>query len=162
MSKTRRGEVRYAVVAARYNARGTDGLLSGCLASLKAAGVGADRIRVVRVPGSFELPLAAQALAKTGRYGAVICLGALIRGETDHFDLVAGECARGIARVSLETGIPVIFGVVAAHTPAQAAVRCAWPSTPRRRQGKGIRNRGQEAAEAAVEMASLQAIAHGR
>lgn len=157
MSEIRRGGVRYAVVAARFNGRETDGLLAGCLATLKTAGVRADRIRVVRVPGAFELPLAAQVLAKTGRYRAIICLGAVIRGETAHFDLVARECARGLANVALTTGVPVIFGVVAANTPAQAAVRCAWPFTAHPRQGKIIRNRGQEAAEAAVEM-----VSHGR
>ena len=109
----------------------------------------------MRVPGAFELPLVAQTLAKTGRYDAVICLASVIRGDTAHFDLVAGECARGIARVSLETGLPVIFGVVTANTRAQAAARCAYPSSARQKRGKTIRNRGEEAAEAAVEMASL-------
>src|SRR4051794_22133883 len=104
--------VRVGVVAARFNAKLVDELLAGCLRRLKELGVGEDHVEVWRVPGAFELPVAAQAVARSGRVWAVICLGAVVRGDTPHFDYVAGEAARGIQRVSLSEHLPIIFGVL--------------------------------------------------
>src|SRR3954465_1144503 len=103
-------DARVGIVAARFNQEIVDELLAGCLRRLKEMGVGADRVSVERVPGAFELPLAAEALCRTERFAAVICLGAVIRGDTPHFDYVAGECARGIMKVGLKEQLPVIFG----------------------------------------------------
>jgi 6,7-dimethyl-8-ribityllumazine synthase len=138
-----RGRPRFAVVAARFNERITKRLLDGALAALAAAGAGADRVDVHWVPGSFELPQAAGHLARTGRYAAIVCVGCVIRGQTPHFDLVAGQAAAGIERVALDTGVPTAFGVVTALDEEQA-----WD-----RAGGAVGNRGQEAAEAALEMA---------
>jgi 6,7-dimethyl-8-ribityllumazine synthase len=101
----------------------------------------------IAVPGAFEIPLAAQTAARTGRYDAVVCLGAVIRGETPHFDFVAGECAAGVARVSLETGVPVIFGVLTTDDADQAMARA----------GGAAGNKGRDAALAALEMVSVLA-----
>src|SRR3954463_5483644 len=116
-------DVRVAVVAARFNADIVDELLAGCLRRLKGLGVGEDRVYVERVPGAFELPVAAKLLANTRRFGAVVCLGAVIRGDTPHFDYVAGECARGIQQVALSEALPVIFGVLTTNTQQQALDR---------------------------------------
>src|ERR1700722_19184141 len=97
----------FAVVAARFNEVIVDGLVAGALKTLKGNGVAEDAIHLVRVPGSFELPLVAQRLAQSGRYAAVICLGAVIRGETDHYDFVAGAAAEGVAQAALNTGVPI-------------------------------------------------------
>jgi len=136
---------RVAVVAARFNAEVVDALLEGCLRRLKELGLGARQVAVHRVPGAFELPLAAKALTQTRKYKAVICLGAVIRGQTPHFDYVAGECARGIAAVSLSETLPVIFGVLTTNNRQQAWDRC----------GGKHGHAGIRAAEAAVEMMGL-------
>ena len=136
---------RFALVAARFNSAVVDGLVSGALDGLKRHGVADDAIDVVRVPGSFEIPLVAQKLAGGGKYAAVICLGAVIRGETGHYDHVAGEAAGGIGRVALETGVPVIFGVLTCDTLEQALDRA----------GGKAGNKGADAALAAVEMVNL-------
>jgi 6,7-dimethyl-8-ribityllumazine synthase len=136
---------RIAVVAARFNEGVTAKLLEGALAGLDKHGVAQDCIDVVWVPGAFEIPLVAGRLASSGSYDALICLGAVIRGETAHFELVANEAARGIAQVALDTGVPVIFEVLATETLAQAEARA----------GGAHGNKGWEAAEAALEMASL-------
>jgi 6,7-dimethyl-8-ribityllumazine synthase len=133
---------RVAVAAARFNVQIVDELLAGCLRRLGELGVGADRVEVVRVPGAFELPVTAAAFARSGRYGAVICLGAVVRGETPHFDYVAGEAARGIQDVAVQTGVPVIFGVLTTDTQEQAVDRI----------GGKHGHAGERAAEAAVEM----------
>src|SRR4051812_14490728 len=99
---------RVAIAAARFNAHLVDELLSGCLARLGEIGIKEDRIDVERVPGAFELPVAAKAFADSGRYAAVVCLGCVVRGDTPHFDYVAGEAARGIQQVAVMTGVPVI------------------------------------------------------
>src|SRR5688572_16458027 len=112
--------VRIAIAAARFNAEIVDELLSGCLRRLGELGVGEDRIGTVRGPGAFELPVTAAAFARAGRHGAVICLGAVVRGETPHFDYVAGEAARGIQDVAVQTGVPMIFGVLTTNTQEQA------------------------------------------
>src|SRR6185312_9722260 len=105
-------DVRVGVVAARFNAKLVDELLAGCVRRLKELGIDGNHVEVWRVPGAFELPVTAQAVARTGRVWAVICLGAVVRGDTPHFDYVAGEAARGIQRVSLSEHLPVIFGVL--------------------------------------------------
>ena len=140
--------MRIAVVAGRFNDHITTPLLDGTLARLRDAGL--DDVPVHWVPGAFEIPLVAQRLAGSGTCDAVICLGAVIRGDTPHFDYVAGECAAGIARVSLDTGVPVVFGVLTTDDLEQALARCGGPAC------NGIScNKGVESAVTAVEMVSL-------
>jgi 6,7-dimethyl-8-ribityllumazine synthase len=136
---------RFAVVAARFNEVVTSELVRGALACFARHGVEEDDVDVAWVPGAFEIPVVARRLASSGVYEAVICLGAVIRGETSHFDLVAGQAARGIRRAAEDTGIPVIFGVLATETLEQAMDRAGG------RHG----NKGWDAAEAGIEMASL-------
>lgn len=148
--KVLRGEVggagrRIAVIAARFNELVTSKLLEGALSGLARHGVAEDDVTVAWVPGAFEIPLTAERLARSGEYDAIICLGAVIRGETAHFDLVANEAARGIAEVARTTGIPCIFEVLATEDLAQAQARA----------GGAHGNRGWEAAEAALEMVGL-------
>jgi 6,7-dimethyl-8-ribityllumazine synthase len=138
-------EARIAIVAARFNQAIVDELLAGCVRRLEELGVAKDRIEVHRVPGAFELPVAAQALAQTRHFAAIVCLGAVIRGDTPHFDYVAGECARGTMQVSLSESLPVIFGVLTTNTHQQALDRI----------GGSHGHAGERAAEAAVEMAAL-------
>ena len=136
---------RVAVVAARFNAPIVDRLLAAALATLARHGLGPQAVDVVRVPGAFEIPLAARRLAASRRYQAVITLGAVIRGDTPHFEYVAGGCARGVMQVALECDLPVIFGVLTVGDLAQAEARAV--------DGEG--NKGHEAALAALEMISL-------
>lgn len=136
---------RLAVIAARFNEKIVEELLSGCLARLAELGVEDGAVEVHRVPGAFELPLAAQVLARTKRFAAVICLGAVVRGQTPHFDYVAGQCAAGITRVSLDESLPVIFGVLTTNDEQQA-----WD-----RAGGAHGHAGRRAAEAALEMVGL-------
>jgi 6,7-dimethyl-8-ribityllumazine synthase len=138
-------EARLAIAAARFNMEIVDELLAGCRRRLVGLGVAESRLEIHRVPGAFELPLAAQALARTGRFAAVICLGAVIRGDTPHFDYVAGECARGIAGVALSQNLPVIFGVLTTNTRQQALDRL----------GGSHGHAGERAAESALEMMAL-------
>ncbi len=140
---------RVAVVAARFNAELVDELLDGCRKRLAEAGVTGDRVAVYRVPGAFELPVTAKVLADTGRFAAVVCLGAVVRGDTPHFDFVAGEAARGCQAVAVATGVPVIFGVLTTNTEQQA-----WD-----RAGGSHSHAGRSAAEAAVEMIGVLAAA---
>jgi len=135
--------MRIAVVAGRFNDHITTPLLDGALATLAKAGL--DDVPVHWVPGAFEIPLVAQRLAASGGCDAVVCLGAVIRGDTPHFDYVAGECAAGIMRVSLDTGVPVVFGVLTVDDLDQALARC----------GGEVGNKGCESAATAVEMVSL-------
>lgn len=137
--------MRMAVVAARFNHFVVDKLLSGCLEVLTANGLRGEDLDVVRVPGAFEIPLAARKLAEAGRYDAVIALGAVIRGGTPHFDYVAGECARGVADAARDTGVPVIFGVLTCDTMEQATDRA----------GGKAGNKGADAALVAIEMVDL-------
>ena len=137
--------LRIAIVVAEFNDFITSRLLEGALGGLSAHGVREDDVTVARVPGSFELPLVASKLASSGQHDAVICLGAVIRGETDHYHHVAGEAAKGIAAASANTGIPVIFGVLTTDTVEQAINRAGG------KQG----NNGYGAAIAAVQMANL-------
>ena len=120
-------------------------LVDGAVAAFGAAGVGAGDLDVHWVPGSFELPLAAQSLARSRRYAGIACVGCVIKGETPHFDFVAGQAAAGIREVAMSTGIPVTFGVITALTEDQAWARAGGP----------VGNRGAEAAEAALEMADF-------
>jgi 6,7-dimethyl-8-ribityllumazine synthase len=145
--------VRIAIVAARFNSHIVDGLLSGCLEQLEALGVAKNRVQIHRVPGAFEIPLAAQTLARTEKFSAVICLGAVIRGDTPHFDFVAGECARGIQNVALAENLPIIFSVLTTNTEQQALDRIG---RPKKSSGKSRIHAGRAAAEAACEMIAFQ------
>jgi 6,7-dimethyl-8-ribityllumazine synthase len=136
---------RIAIVVARFHEAVTARLLEGALAGLRARGVDPDAVDVAWVPGAFEVPFVARRMAATGAYDAVICLGAVVRGETAHFDLVANEAARGAAEAARDTGIPVIFEVLATDRLEQAEARA----------GGAHGNRGWDAAEAALEMADL-------
>jgi 6,7-dimethyl-8-ribityllumazine synthase len=142
---THAAEYRFGIVAARFNAVLIDGLLERVQARLRAAGVKSSRIRVVRVPGSHEVPWAVQALARGGRFDCVIGLGVLIAGDTSHHELVGTSVSHALQRVALETRVPVINGVMAVNTRAQAVARCI-----------GKINRGAEFAVAALEMAALR------
>lgn len=139
--------LRVAVACARFNGALTTRLLEGCLDGLVEAGVDPADVTVAWVPGAFELPTLAQRCATSGRFDAVVCLGAVVRGETGHYDLVAGECARGIQDATRTTGVPVIFGVLTTENVGQALERSAPDET----------NTGREAAHSAVEMARLLA-----
>jgi 6,7-dimethyl-8-ribityllumazine synthase len=134
-----------ALVVARFNGIVTDYLLDGALEALRRHGVGDADVTVAHVPGAFEVPLVAKQLAQTGRYRAVICLAAVIRGDTDHYDHVAGAVTTGIARVNLDTGVPTIFGVLTTDTVEQALNRSGLKSG----------NNGYAAAVTAIEMATL-------
>jgi 6,7-dimethyl-8-ribityllumazine synthase len=134
-----------AVVAARFNAALVDELLAGCRRRLAEVGLTGDRVSVYRVPGAFELPVTAKVAADTGRFAAVVCLGAVVRGDTPHFDFVAGEAARGCQAVAIATGVPIIFGVLTTNTEEQA-----WA-----RAGGHHGHAGERAAEAAMEMIAV-------
>lgn len=136
---------RVALAVARFNAQVTGLLLEGCRAALIEHGVAEADITVVRLPGAWELPVTCRRLAAGGAYDAVIALGAVIRGETAHFDFISAECARGLQQAALDTGVPVAFGVLTAETGEQALERA----------DPGRRNKGREAALAALEMAGL-------
>ena len=137
--------LKIAIVASRFNEFLGDRLLAGALAALEARGVRPADLTIVRVPGAFEIPTAAAYLARSRRYDAVIGIGAVLRGETPHFEWVAGEAARGVARIGIETGVPVLFGVLTTNTMEQALDR----------SGGKLGNRGADAALAAIEMARL-------
>jgi 6,7-dimethyl-8-ribityllumazine synthase len=136
---------RFAIVVGRFNALVTDSLLTACRDTLLRHGVPQDSVDVAWVPGSFEIPLVAAKLAESGQYAAVICLGCVIRGETAHFDHVAGQAASGVMQASLSTGVPVIFGILTTDTVEQALNRAGL---------KGG-NKGADAALAAIEMVNL-------
>lgn len=139
--------VRIGIVVSRFNNPITDGLFTGCKRALQGMGVTDQQIDAVFIPGAFEFPFAAKKLLETGRYQAVICIGAVIRGDTPHFDFVAGESARGIMELNLLGTIPVIFGVITCNNMEQARVRSAADDA----------NKGYEAGVAALEM--IQAFA---
>jgi 6,7-dimethyl-8-ribityllumazine synthase len=138
-------DLRFAIIAARFNDFVVEPLLRGALDALKRHGVVEKQIEIVRVPGAFDIPIVARKLALSRRYEALIALGAVIRGETPHFDYVAGECAGGLSRVALETGIPVAFGVLTTDTLEQAVDRA----------GGKAGNKGTDCALVAIEMANL-------
>lgn len=137
---------RFAIVLSRFNELVGEQLLAGALDALRAHGVEVQYIEVVRVPGAFEIPATLKVLADTARYDAMIALGAVIRGDTPHFDFVAGECARGVREVSTASGLPIAFGVLTVNTLEQALERAGA------RDGA---NKGAEAALVALEMAAL-------
>lgn len=139
------GKARFGVVVGRFNSFVVESLLSGSLDTLKRHGVKDADVTVVRVPGAFEIPLAAQRMAASGKYDALIAVGAVIRGGTPHFDYVAGECTKGLAHVSLQHGLPVAFGVLTVDTIEQAIER----------SGTKAGNKGVEAALSAIEMVSV-------
>ncbi|MEW6426562.1 MAG: 6,7-dimethyl-8-ribityllumazine synthase [Thermodesulfobacteriota bacterium] len=136
---------RFAIVISRFNAFIAERLLEGAIDALTRSGVAGDDIDVARVPGAYEIPLVALKLAENDRYDAVICLGAVIRGATPHFDFVANEAAKGIAQASMETGKPIMFGVLTTDTIEQAIERA----------GSKAGNKGAECAVAAIEMVNL-------
>ncbi len=137
--------LRFGIVLSRFNSFVTTKLLDGAMDALVRHGASSDDVGVAWVPGAFEVPLVARKMAEGGQYDAVVCLGAVIRGDTPHFDYVAGESAKGIARVSLETGVPVIYGIVTTETLEQAIERA----------GTRMGNKGAEAAMTAIEMVRL-------
>jgi 6,7-dimethyl-8-ribityllumazine synthase len=137
--------LRFGIIVGRFNSFITERLLAGAMDALTRAGGDAQNIDIVRVPGSWEMPVVVREMAKQNRYDAIICLGAVIRGDTPHFDYVAGEAAKGIAHASSEFGLPVAFGVLTTNTLEQAIDRAG---------AKGG-NKGFDAAMSAIEMASL-------
>ena len=138
-------DLKIGIVAARFNEFITSRLLSGAMDGLVRHDVKEDAVDVAWVPGAFEIPLIAQKMAESGSYDAVICLGAVIRGATSHYDLVCSECAKGVAQVGLKTGIPVLFGVVTTDTIEQAIERA----------GTKAGNKGFDCATSAIEMVNL-------
>ena len=145
--------MRVAIVVARFNDFVTDRLLLGAQAELREAGIAESDVEVWRVPGAFEVPMAAQRAAETGRVSAVVCLGCLIRGETPHFDYIASACTHGITAAAASTGVPMSFGVLTTNSAEEALERA----------GPGPANKGREAAAAALEMARLfKEIGDGR
>ena len=137
--------LRFAIIVGRFNSFITERLLAGALDALTRSGADTELIHIVKVPGSWEIPLVANELARQNRYDALICLGAVIRGETPHFDYVAGEAAKGIGQISMATGVPIAFGVLTTNTLEQAIDRAG---------AKGG-NKGFDAAMTAIEMANL-------
>ncbi len=133
---------RFGIVAAKFNVQVTSRLLHACVETLTSHGVPQENVRVVRVPGAFEIPLVARAMAKSGRFDAVICLGAVIRGDTPHFEYICAEVSRGIGQAAADTDVPIIFGVLTTETVVQAVDRA----------DKKKFNRGGEAAKSAIEM----------
>ena len=138
-------DLRFGFVAARFNDFVVEALIRGAVDALKRHGAGEKQIEIVRVPGAFDIPIVARKLALSRRYEAIIALGAVVRGQTPHFDFVAGECASGLSRIALETGVPIAFGVLTTDTMEQALDRA----------GGKAGNKGADAALAAIEMANL-------
>ncbi|PYR28794.1 MAG: 6,7-dimethyl-8-ribityllumazine synthase [Acidobacteria bacterium] len=138
---------RFAIVVSKYNDFVTERLQTGALAALAAAGVSSGDITVVRVPGAFEIPIAAQHAARSGRYDAVVCLGCLIRGATPHFEYLASAVSNGLTAAAGATGVPMAFGVLTTNSVEEALQRA----------GDGLSNKGWEAAAAAIEMAAVVA-----
>ena len=136
---------KFALVVSKYHDFVTDKLQAGAAAALEAAGVAAADVTIVRVPGAFEIPIAAQRAAESGRYDAIVCLGCIIRGETPHFDYIASTVAQGISAGASATGVPMAFGVLTTNSVEEALARA----------GDGPSNKGREAALAAIEMADV-------
>jgi 6,7-dimethyl-8-ribityllumazine synthase len=136
---------RFAIVVSKYNDFVTDRLQAGAIDALTSAGAAAESVTVVRVPGAYELPLAAQHAAESGRFDAVVCLGCVIRGETPHFEYIASAVAHGLTTAAAATGIPIAFGVLTTNSVEEALARA----------GDGPGNKGREAAVAAIEMAEV-------
>ncbi|MBN2430331.1 MAG: 6,7-dimethyl-8-ribityllumazine synthase [Acidobacteria bacterium] len=150
MSKVFEGQLQaaefyFGIIVSRYNSMITGRLLDGALDALKRTGAAEEHVHIFRVPGSFEIPLLAKRLATMQKYDAVICLGALVRGETPHFEYISAEVTKGIAQVSLDSGLPITYGIITADTVEQAINRAGLKSG----------NKGFEAAMTAVEMVNL-------
>ena len=143
-------DLRFGIVASKFNEFVTSRLEAAAVETLKKYGAAEENLQIVRVPGAFEIPMVARQLAHSKQFDAVICLGAVIRGETPHFDFISAEMSRGIARASLDTGIPVIFGVLTTNTVEEALARAGTTEV----------NRGAEAACTAIEMATLMKELH--
>lgn len=139
------GNAQFAIVVSRFNSFIVDSLQNGAVDTLLRHGVSEKHITLVKVPGAFELPMVAKALAESGKYDAIIALGAVIRGSTPHFDYVAGECAKGLGQVGMSSGLPVVFGVLTTDTIEQAVERA----------GTKAGNKGADAAMGAIELCSL-------
>ena len=139
------GDEKFCIIIARFNDFIGSKLLDGAIDELKRHGVKEENIDVVKVPGAFEIPLIASEMAQSGRYDAVICLGAVIRGNTSHYDYVCSEVSKGIAQISLKTGLPVMFGVLTTENIEQAIERA----------GSKAGNKGSECAHGAIEMVNL-------
>jgi len=137
--------LRFGLIVSRFNNFITERLLEGALDALRRHGAKDQNLEIVRVPGSFEIPLLCKQMADTGRYDAIVCLGSLIRGSTVHFDILSAEVTKGLASVMLDTGIPVSFGIITTDTIEQAVERA----------GTKMGNKGWQAAESAIEMANL-------
>ncbi|MGI8788564.1 MAG: 6,7-dimethyl-8-ribityllumazine synthase [Pyrinomonadaceae bacterium] len=142
---------RFAIIVARWNDFLTSKLTEGATDALERLGADETAVEIFKVPGAFELPLTAQKVAASGRFDAVICIGTVIRGETPHFDYVAGEAAKGVSQAAIQTGVPVLFGIVTADTLEQAINRA----------GVKAGNKGFEAAMSAVELVNLYAVMDG-
>jgi 6,7-dimethyl-8-ribityllumazine synthase len=138
-------DLRFGLVVSKFNEFVTERLLAGALETLKKAGANEAALDIAKVPGAFEIPLVARRMARSGRVQAVICLGAVIRGETPHFEYISAEVSRGIAQAAWESDVPVIFGVLTTENVEQALARA----------GEAERNKGAEAARTAIEMANL-------
>lgn len=154
---------RFGIVVARFNSEITGAMQDGAVQILHEAGIADDHIEIAQVPGAYELPIACRAMARSGRFDAVIALGCVIRGETPHFDFVAGEAARGCMQISLETAIPVVFGVLTTDTLAQARHRAnpgMLSGSDGGTEGSEVKvtprsNKGAESAKVALEMSAL-------
>ncbi len=144
------GDLRFGIVVSKFNEFVTGRLEAAAIETLKHHGAQEDNVQIVRVPGAFEIPLVARQLAQSKQFDAVLCLGAVIKGETPHFDFISAEMSRGIAQASWETGIPVIFGVLTTNTAEEALARAGTTEI----------NRGREAACTAIEMATLMKELH--
>jgi 6,7-dimethyl-8-ribityllumazine synthase len=142
---------RFGIVAAKFNAQVTSRLLHACVETLTAHGVRQEHVTTVRVPGAFEIPLVARTMAKSGRFDAVICLGAVIRGDTPHFEYICAEVSRGIGQAAVDTDVPIIFGVLTTETVVQAVERADTRKF----------NRGGEAAKSAIEMVRVMQMLKG-
>jgi 6,7-dimethyl-8-ribityllumazine synthase len=140
-------DFRFAVVVSKYHDFVTDRLQAGALAALEAAGARTENVTLVKVPGSFELPMAARSAAQSGAFDAIVCLGCLVRGATPHFEFIASAVASGLARAAGETGVPMTFGVLTTNSIEEALQRAV----------EGPSNKGWEAASAAIEMAAVSA-----
>lgn len=143
--------MRFGIVAAKFNTQVTNKLLNACVNTLMTHGVLKENMNIVRVPGAFEIPLVARAMAKSGRFDAVICLGAVIRGDTPHFEYISAEVSRGIGQAAFDTDVPIIFGVLTTETVAQAVERADTKKF----------DRGGEAAKSAIEMVMVMRMLKG-
>lgn len=150
-------DLNFVIVAARFNESIVEKLIRGACDTLRQQGATDDQIEIVRVPGAFELPVAIRQLLANPRHDAVIALGAVIRGDTPHFDYVAGECAAGLSRLAIESGVPIAFGVLTTDTYEQALERAgaSKPTASDKKDEIGDGNKGSEAALCAIEMANL-------